>query len=847
MGVIRRSFMVIFPGVVAVWSATRLAAMNPYEVDEHTLHLWHLDENGPPFADSGVYPTPLLGLLNGAEAGNESLAGMGRAVSFDHSAGGEPQTSQFKGALLMAQPVSVNGPKDNVTAPFPIMGPDGEFTIEALIRFRKLPTEADGMALDIVSMDDEGAGRVFNFRIVKPGFLSFTPYSGLSVRGGGLATIPVSGPHAINTEDWFHVAVTYDGHEGSAANLKLYWTRMGPGLEAANLIGTGYLAADLATSLGDFAIGNTGRTVLGKKTCNPFPGLIDEVRISGIARPAHDYLFVTPEAKALAAVINPEKAPVPEFRLELQKVALDGEPAALPRASQPLVVEPGQHRLDIDFSLAPEVNTERVAVRCRLEGIDDSWQPAVRGMLLVCDVLDGKRDVVSRASFSSIGQSKGWSGDPYESKLIRRLEPLFLPGDAKFIRITLSSGTPDTTGQIVIDNLSVHLPSATADAAELWPVESFGKGEMMDSSGGTPSGWHRAGDDPAIAWLIFLQGGRAIGLVDGEQSATGVWTSTRPLPRVPAEGCSVSLSWDEAYNVIGGNLYRATYLTVPPGNYHFRAIAVARKPDSASSYLELPIKVRSPLWENPWFRPAFAAAAVGLIALAILQTYRRRALARISKLNLRNTLERDRARIARDMHDDLGTRVSSIILGTSLVQRDLDRDPAATQRHLVRMSSAARDLATAMDELIWAVNPANDTLDKLASHLCGMVQDMFSDGRFRLQIRVPSDLPHIPLRAEFRHHFSLAVKEALHNVLKHAGPCDVSLEVKQEGGQFIAVVEDTGCGFDPSTPEEGNGLLNLHSRLAEIGGSCEVESAPGSGTTVILRCLLEQQTRPSLS
>jgi signal transduction histidine kinase len=199
------------------------------------------------------------------------------------------------------------------------------------------------------------------------------------------------------------------------------------------------------------------------------------------------------------------------------------------------------------------------------------------------------------------------------------------------------------------------------------------------------------------------------------------------------------------------------------------------------------------------------------------------------------------------MHDDLGTRVSSLIMGTSLVQRDLEKDPVATRRHLVRMGSAARDLATAMDELIWAVNPANDTLDKLASHLGGMIQDVFPDERFRLQIRVPTDLPHIPLRAEFRHHFSLAVKEALNNVLKHAGPCEVSLEVKKVGNEFLAMVRDTGNGFDTSKPAEGNGLLNLHSRLAELGGSCEVVSSPGSGATVVLRCTLDHQTRPSLS
>jgi hypothetical protein len=442
-------------------------AMEPYQADDHTLHLWHLDEDAPPFADCGVSPKPLLGLLNRARAGIESLPGMGRAVSFNHSAGGRPLTNSFKGALLLAQPKSVDGPEDNVSPPFPIMGEDGAFTIEALIRFQRLPSEARGVAMDIVSMDDEGAGRVFNFRVIKPGFLCFSPFSGLSVRGGGLATIPASGPHAINTRDWFHVAVTHDGREGVAGNLKLYWTRIGPGLDAANLIGSGFLAADLSRNPGDFAIGNTARTVLGKRECNPFPGLIDEVRISDIARAPHDFLFVTPEAKARAASVPPKKEFPPEFRLELRQVAIDGQAAVIPPAPTPLIMAPGSHRLDIDFSLAPEVNAERVAVRCRLEGIDDLWQPAVRGMLLICEVLDEQRAVVSQTSFSSIGQSNGWNGDPYESELIPRLEPLFLPANARFVRITLSSGTPDTTGQIIIDNLSIHLPSAPAGAAAL--------------------------------------------------------------------------------------------------------------------------------------------------------------------------------------------------------------------------------------------------------------------------------------------------------------------------------------------------------------------------------------------
>lgn len=818
--------------------------MTPYEADEHTLHLWHLDEDGPPFQDKGVSPKPLLGLLNGAKAGNQSMPGMGRAVSFNHSAGGRRNSNYFRGALLMAQPKSVDGPEDNVTAPFPIMGEDGAFTMEALIKFERLPADSPGLSLTILSMDSEDENRVFNFRIEKAGFLSFSQFSGSSARGGGLATIPVNGPHAINTHDWFHVAVTYDGREGSAGNLKLYWTRIAPGLEGASLLGIGSLADDLSRGLGDFAIGNTGRTVLGKKECNPFPGLIDEVRISDIARPAHDFLFVTPKAKAQAERQNPMESSQPELRLALQEVAIGGRAAAIPQDSAPVVVDPGQQRLDIDFSLAPGYNTADVVVRCCLEGIDEPWQPAVQGMLLIFEVLDGQQNIVSRGSFASSGQSTGWSGDLYETPLLTRLEPLFLPEKAKSLRVTLSSGTPDTTGQIIIDNLTIQPPSGNGVSIPSWPNETFEKGKLMNSMSGTPSGWRREGTDPAIARMVIRSGSRAIGLVDGEQTATGKWTSLLSLPAIPKGGSSVMLSWDEAYDIVGGGFYRASYLNIPPGSYHFRAIAVTARPYPASTHLELAIRVRPSVWETPWFRPTATAAGVGLLALVILQTYRRRALFRFSKLNLRHTLQEDRARIARDMHDDLGTRVSSLIMGTSLVQRDLDKDPVATHRHLVRMGSAARDLATAMDELIWAVDPANDTLDQLASHLGGLTQDMFFEERFRVHIRIATDLPHILLRSEFRHHFSLSVKEALHNVFKHAGSCEVTLEVNLIKNEFTAIVRDTGTGFNPAIPAEGNGLLNLHTRLAELGGSCSVESTLAQGTTVTLSCSLTDQTRP---
>ena len=819
--------------------------MSPNVPDEHTLHLWHLDEDAPPFSDHGSSPKELLGLLNGARAGEESFPGFGRAVSFDHSTGGKPMTTSLQGALLLAQPMSVDGQADNVTPPFPIMGRDGSFTIEAMVKFNRLPEDAPGMAFDVVSMDGEWGNRVFNFRVERPGFLTFIPFARENVRGGGLASIPRSGPHALNTRDWFHVAVAYDGNEGAPGNLKLFWTRIGPGLRAANQIGSGSLASDLSSALADFAIGNTGRTIGGRRECNPFPGLIDEVRISSIARQPTDFFFVTPEAKEAARQSAVRVPDDDRLRLAIQQVLVDGKAAAMPTGSGALVLPPGLHRLDIDFGLVPGAVAKPVEIRCEMQGIDSAWRPAVRGMELICEVLGADGDVVSRSVFGCIGQSAGWGGDPNESRLNPRQEPLFFPETARSLRITLSSGTPDTTGQWVIDQLAVVLPGASGQAASLWSNGSFEKGLRVDTVGGIPDGWHRGGGDPAVAPLVQRPYGKALGLVDGSQTTAGFWTSTQPLPEMPRGGASAVLSWQEAHNVIGGSAYRMTYLNVPPGEYIFSAVAVSGKPQPDGAHLELPILVRRAVWETPWFRPVAASLAVGLIAMAVLQTFRRRAEARLAKLALQHTLERDRTRIARDLHDDLGTRVTSLMMGSSLVQRDFERDPASVPRHLGRMNAAARELVGAMNELVWAVDPANDTLDRLASHLAGMAQEMFRDSEVRLRILMPVDLPATPLQSGVRHHFSLAVKEALHNVLKHAGPCEVSLELSVSDGEIAAVIRDDGHGFDPAAPAEGNGLLNLQSRLAEVGGSCDIQSRPDMGTTVTLRCPVDSLSHPS--
>ncbi|MES2924797.1 MAG: histidine kinase [Verrucomicrobiota bacterium] len=810
-------------------------AFTPYAADDATLHLWHLDEPAPPFQDSGKSPKSLLGLINGAKAGMPSYDQFGNAVSFTYSAATEPGNTHPYGPILLAKPALDSGPGDDVDPPFPVTGDDGAFTMEAIVKLDNLPSDSPGFAADIVTMDgDSQEHRVFLFRIEKPGFLSFLPISGDAVRGGGLATIPTTGPHAINTRDWFHVAVTYDGHENVADNLKLYWTRLGSGAESANQIGRGTLSADLRRELGDFAIGNSGKiNQLGPFEF--FPGCIDEVRMSSIARSPHDFFFVSPEAKIRAERLLAENHPdSPRGDLTLQLVRVDDQPMLPPPHGGPLVLGPGVHKLDFDFGFPSGIAADPQAVKCRLDGFDEEWQPSARGMTLTWEMLDRAGESLARTVVSVTRSSPGWESDVVDSPMVRRSEPLFVPGNTRRIRATMSSGTPDTTGCWVIDDIS--LTRSGKPDVNLWANGDFSRGERTDQIGGIPSGWKRRGTEPAIA-RVMLTHSSALGLLDAEQSNSASWTCLQDLPVRPAAGGETFLlKWSEAYNVISGAALRATYLNVPSGEYTFRAIAAADSPVALTSHLAFPLVIRQPIWKSAWFMPLVVAAGVIIIGWGLFLNYQRRSRNRMAAIRMAGAVERDRARIARDMHDDLGTRVSLLKHAASVVLGTIDRDPGKARRQAVRLESAASDLVRAMDGLVWAVNPANDTLEHLAGHLSGVAQEIFRDAPVRLRISIPTDFPATLLSSDFRHHFSLAAKEALHNILKHAGPCEASLHLMIEEATLVAVIADTGAGFDPVNPNAGNGLPNLRTRAAEIQGTCEIESAPGQGTCVVLRC-----------
>jgi len=818
--------------------------LQPYEADEFTLQLWHLNEGAPPFKNAVQDGLSLRGMHNGAEAGQPGFPGLGRAVSFHHHIGGVPGTASLSGAIVTLAPALANGPGDNAPEGFGIQGKDGMFTYEAMLKFDQLPSESSSFALAILTMDGEQNERIFSFRIEREGFLSFSPLADSGSAGGAIASIPTRGDHAINTNDWFHVAVSYDGRPGVPGALQLYWTRLDSPRESANRIGVGTLSRNLSGVEGDFAIGNEARN-FGNAEAEPFPGLIDEVRISSVARYPDDFIFVAPGARPSGyAPRHPDiQSRDTFFQLRLTGINVDGEAVpTLPAAGKSLSLKPGLHRIDFDLGAGASFFERPVQLRCQLAGFDEHWQESVQGMNLTFEFLDPQSKPLSQAQFNMTGSSPEWGTGLTDASLTPRREILYCPENVAFLRVTLSSGAPDTSGSLVIDDLNLFLPEQPA--IPLLNNGNFEKGAEPRSPMRAPTGWERGGEEPAIALVTRTGGSAALSLIDGDQSMGGKWMGMQTLDAAKVGGRTLILTWKEAYNVIAGNQQRATFLNVPPGEYMFRAIGMTEENHPVSAALSAGIVVMPHFWQRPWFWPASTACIISLVAVAVIRQRNRRNRRRLREFAFQTALERDRTRIARDMHDDLGTRITVLNVAASLAGRAMIHDPEKARKQLDKMSVAARELVIAMDELVWAVDPSHDNLEELAMRLTRHAEELFLESGIRSRFDIPPSLPPRAISSDFRHHVSMAVREALHNILKHAGPCEVSLTVRFEEETLRIDIRDSGRGFANGSAGEGRGLDNFEGRLADIGGTCEIVSSPGGGTSVSFRCPVPKNPMP---
>jgi signal transduction histidine kinase/ligand-binding sensor domain-containing protein len=298
----------------------------------------------------------------------------------------------------------------------------------------------------------------------------------------------------------------------------------------------------------------------------------------------------------------------------------------------------------------------------------------------------------------------------------------------------------------------------------------------------------------------------------------------------------------------------ATYPYIPPGRYSFRVAACNNDGIWNERGASLAVEVLPYFWQTTWFR--FAALTLLIAASGGLVWFetRRRMRRKLEQAKRQRDIERERARIARDIHDDLGAQLTRITMISESARSDTElgqADRVATG--LEKIYDMSRELTRSMDEIVWAVNPRHDTLESLANYLERFAQDFLTAAGIRCRLDLPVHFPEWPLTADVRHNLFLACKEALHNVVKHSRASEANLRLTVKSKSFELTVADNGHGFSPeskrqsvsggsSRPAGGNGLENMSRRLSAIGGSCRIESAPGKGTEIVFTVPL--QTAP---
>lgn len=318
-----------------------------------------------------------------------------------------------------------------------------------------------------------------------------------------------------------------------------------------------------------------------------------------------------------------------------------------------------------------------------------------------------------------------------------------------------------------------------------------------------------------IERVTSLQAAMEIELTDAGARDGDIFVYSRLAPMLTAAtGCTV-----EKIAYAGENVWR---------------IAVAGRERGGVQRVELGITL--PLTQQAWFWLLVGVAAISLMLAAwrFLASFR---------LEREHALQRERARIAHDLHDTIGASLAQIGLLTGQAEAaDDDRDERRS--HLDRIFRVSHATAKELNAVVWAVDPANDTLEDLARYIHGYAEDFLGTADIRCHFASTEEMPPIRVSSTVRHHLLMVAKEAIHNAVEHSDATVVTLRIALEGSRIMLEVADDGCGLPPEgVLNPGNGLGNMRLRAAELGGTCEfLVSVGGRGTVVRLTVPVKPQS-----
>ena len=295
--------------------------------------------------------------------------------------------------------------------------------------------------------------------------------------------------------------------------------------------------------------------------------------------------------------------------------------------------------------------------------------------------------------------------------------------------------------------------------------------------------------------------------------------------------------WLEGYEkdwVEAGRRPFVVYPKLVPGHFKFHVTACNEDDVWNETPISLAVIVQPPFWRTWWFYGATALSLFALVAGIVHYLSTQKLQRQLAILKQQEALEKERSRIARDIHDQVGASLTQVALLGELVETDKDL-PDEVQAHAQQISLTARETTRALDEIVWTVNPSNDTLEGLINYICKHAQEFLAIAGLRYRLEVPEGLPATPISPEVRHNVFLASKEAVTNIVRHAKATSAWVRLRLEATSFTLEIEDNGCGLaDPDAPSVRNGLRNMRKRMEDIGGTFSLTRGAEGGALVRL-------------
>lgn len=293
--------------------------------------------------------------------------------------------------------------------------------------------------------------------------------------------------------------------------------------------------------------------------------------------------------------------------------------------------------------------------------------------------------------------------------------------------------------------------------------------------------------------------------------------------------------WSEQWHEtgLGGHVELAP--PPPPGTFKLQIQAQHTDGVWDESGQSIKFHIAKLWWRNPVVLVATAGTTGILTAAAGWWIYGWRMKRRLALAEQHLGLHHERLRIARDMHDDMGARLTYIALLADRILRETSTPFDTSDNPLERLADNARSAVGALDNIIWAVNPQHDTVGSVADYFCDYAPGYLQAASIKCTLDIQVASPHAPLGLTTRQAILMVVKEALQNVVKHAGASSVRFGFHEKHGKVEISICDDGCGFagEPASIVDHSGLNNMGQRLAEIGGRCEFGPGDDSRGTLV--------------